>query len=205
MSTPANPANPATSAVPLPPVRQGAQSPRFYPRPDPSVSKQVNDALRRIFDLGYTVTDSLTPLVVAALGNSLVTVPADPTPPLNVPGCQLTLARAGIWIVMGTFTFLVNDAADIGSVFTGSLYASGLGQPATQIISPPAMPLGFARLQVQAQPSIATVAQTWIVTAKAGAIVRLRCQKDVAGTGASQCDGGNSSIAAMWGTTGGNT
>jgi hypothetical protein len=72
----------------------------------------------------------------------------------------------------------------------------------TQIIIPPATQLGSAQLQVQAQPTIVTVSHAWHIFCKANAVMRLQCQKDMAGTGMSNCDGSNSSIAAMWGGSG---
>jgi hypothetical protein len=171
----------------------------WYPKPDPALSAQTNLAIRRAFDDIYQLVNSLS-LGVQATGSGKIVVPAAPAPPALVTGCQLSLPRAGLWIVIGCVTFQIQDAGDIGSVFSLLLGAQGQQQagPATGVSSPN-MLVPQGQLEAQAQPVIQTIAQNWSFRANQGASARLLVQKDSAGTGTtSQVLGANSAISAIW-------
>lgn len=178
------------------PLQPGKQA--YYPALDSSVSATVRQAFRRAFDNIYKIAGQLLSTGVYAHGNATVQIPVAPEV-ANVPGCQITLARAGLWSITGAFTIDVKDAGDVGSLFTGSLFVSGLvaAAPASQINKPSVTQPGAALLKVQAQPQIVTIAQTWQVNVDVNATAKLQIQKDT-GSGTSLADGKNSSITAIW-------
>ncbi|HEY5990851.1 MAG TPA: hypothetical protein VIV12_31315 [Streptosporangiaceae bacterium] len=195
----------ATQLRPLPlPLTPGTESQKYYPSLDPTLpdaewKKRVQEALRRIFDFAYQDNGQAGPLSAYALGNATVSVPVQTTAIANVPGAQIMLPRAGNWIVVGSFTFSVEGAGDVDVVFNGFLFVAGLkGQlPATELVEPPVLQKGNAKLKVQSQPTIVTVSNVWRVAVEAGATAKLQVAK-ASGTGTSKCDGANSAIAACW-------
>ena len=99
------------------------------------------------------------------------------TTPQNVPGCVLTLANAGKYLIQGVFDFSASgDAAFLFGGLTGStplaafLASTGSGR--------------------------ATATQQWVITATAGATAQLNAYK-AGGTGSSQAST-QSSISALW-------
>ena len=172
----------------------------WYPRPDPTLSPATNDALRRAFDDIYQIVNSLS-LGLQVTGSGKIVVPAAPKPPALVTGCQLTLSRAGFWIVFGSVTFDITDAGDIGSVFSVILGTQGQQQTGAKAggVAAPVNLIPQGQVLVQAQPAIQTVTQNWSLRGVQGAQVRLLVEKDVHGAGTtSQVLGANSAIAAVW-------
>ena len=99
------------------------------------------------------------------------------TTPQNVPGCVLTLANAGKYLIQGIFDFSASgDTAFLFGGLTGStplaafLASTGSGR--------------------------ATATQQWVITATAGATAQLNAYK-AGGTGSSQAST-QSSISALW-------
>jgi hypothetical protein len=195
----------ATQLRPLPlVVTPGADAQKYYPSLDPTLpdaewKKRVQEALRRVFDFAYQDNGQAGPIAQYAIGAGTVVVPVQTTAISNVPGAQITLPRAGNWVVVGSFTFSVEGAGDVDVVFNGFLFVAGLkGQlPATELVEPPVLQKGNAKLKVQSQPTIVTVSQAWRVTVEADATAKLQVAK-ASGTGTSKCDGANSAIAAAW-------
>ncbi len=178
------------------PLAPGKQS--YYPSLGPDVSPPVRDAIRRAFDSIYKIAGQLLPVGISKFGRGIVLIPVAPEL-ANVPGCQISLTRAGLWAITGTFTINVKDAGDIASIFTGSLFVAGAtaAAPKNQLLPPGVTQVGAAKLQVQAEPEIYTIAQSWQVNVQANATAKLQIQKDV-GTGLSESDGANSTISAVW-------
>jgi hypothetical protein len=180
----------------LNPLAPGKQA--YYPSLGPEVPSTVRDAIRRAFDSIYKIAGQLLPAGISKFGRGTILIPVTPEI-VNVPGCQIQLARAGLWAITGVFTINVIDAGDIASIFTGSLFVAGttIAAPKNQLVVPGTTQPGVAKLQVQAEPQIFTIAQTWQVNVQASATAKLQLQKDV-GTGLSESDGSNSSISAVW-------
>lgn len=96
----------------------------------------------------------------------------------NVPGCSLTLAKAGQYLIAGVFDFA---AADAGVFLIGGLS----GQTPAAIFMTPAT------------SGRVSVTQQWVVSASAGSVVQLTASK-TGGTGTSGTGGIHTSITAMW-------
>lgn len=187
------------SSVPTSPIQLLSGSTPWYPKYDPTLSKDANQAFRKAFDAIYQLVNSLS-LGFQATGSGKIVVPASPKPPVLVTGCQLKLSRAGLWVVLGSATFQVTDAGDIGSVFSLQLGTQGQQQAGAQsMVNPPATLVPQGQLLVQAQPVTQTISMNWSFKANAGAQVRLLVQKDSHGAGTtSQVLGAESAIAAIW-------
>jgi len=108
-----------------------------------------------------------------ATGNMALT-----TIPQNIPGCALTLARAGQYLISGVF--------DLGSYDPNVYLVGGLSgyTPLALLLTNEA---GFR----------ATVAQQWAISVTAGFVAQLNAYK-TSGTGTSQINVGNTSITAVW-------
>lgn len=196
MGSPISPlAPPPTSPSQLAPNK----SP-WYPRIDPKLSKETNDALRRAFDDIYQIVGGLLPFGVAAIGTKQIVIPAAVTnPPASIPGCQIKFTRAGLWLVTGVFSIQVLDDGDLALPINGSLLVSGLQTPRGQGVQPRATQNAQAVLQVQAQPEFVTIAQTWSFRALAGGTAQLQIVKDQTATGThTLADGPNCSIQGVW-------
>ena len=127
----------------------------------------------------------------AAIGGDAVTATASglltlTTAAQDIPGASLTLARAGKYLVVGVFDFQKpGGTSDQNAELDGYLVAGG----ATQA--------GNAYWQIIGTTGIfGTVAQQWVVTVTAGAVVKLQAKKD-SGTGGSST-GSNTRISAVW-------
>ena len=99
----------------------------------------------------------------------------------NVPGCSLTLARNGTYLVTGTFDFSHNG--DGGQVLIGGLSASTASSALFQTLA--------------TSGSRGTFAQQWMITASAGAVINLTAFK-TGGAGTSATGGSHTTIAALW-------
>src|SRR5579864_7244383 len=102
-----------TLSNPTSPVQLLSGKTPYYPQPDPSLSPQTREALRRVFDNIYQIAGTLLPLGVQAFGKGTVIVPAAPVAPSAVPGCQIVFSRAGLWLVTGVWSLKVLDAGDL--------------------------------------------------------------------------------------------
>lgn len=172
----------------------------WYPRYDAKLSKETNDALRRAFDDIYQLLGSLS-IGLQATGTGKILVPAAPTVPALVTGCQLKLPRQGLWIIFGSVTFSVSDAGDVGSIF--SLILGTTGQQQSGVKTGVANPINLVaqgQLKVAAQPVIQTIpGPPWSARFNVNGTVKLLVQKDSSGSGAtSSVLGANSAIAAVW-------
>jgi hypothetical protein len=105
----------------------------------------------------------------------------------DVTGATLTLNRAGKYLIIGCFDFLVSSL-DTGVGMIGKLMADGVTQT------------GVAYYISQTAAERSVVSQVWFYNAAtAGLIAKLRAQK-LAGGGTSSCVGGASTtgITAVW-------
>jgi hypothetical protein len=186
-------------AAPTSPVQLLSGKTPWYPRPDPALSHETKDALRRAFDNIYQIAGTLLPIGVQATGRGTVLIPATATAPATVPSCQITFQRAGLWLVTGVWSIQVLDAGDLALPITGSLLVAGLQAPPGQTVVAPTVQQAKAVLKVQAQPVTHSVAQTWSFRVNANATARLQIQKDPAATGThTLADGSNSSVLGVW-------
>jgi hypothetical protein len=124
--------------------------------------------------------DNLALLVKASASLTLTTSPVD------IPGCTLTLARAGKYLVIGVYYFTLTSI-DAGATLVGRFsgdtsYVAALSDLIT----------GTTTVQISA-----TVSQQWLYTATAGAVVTLQAYKS-AGTGTSSVSGNHTTMMALW-------
>jgi hypothetical protein len=96
----------------------------------------------------------------------------------NIPGCSLTLAKAGQYLIYGVF--------DLGS-YDANVYLVGGLNGSTPLALLLTNETGFR----------ATVAQQWAITASAGFVAQLAAYKG-GGTAGSLVSVGNTSITAVW-------
>jgi hypothetical protein len=117
----------------------------------------------------------------------------------DIPGCTLTLTRAGRHIIFGCFDFNGAGVGDVNQQASGQLLANGSAQSGMPVYNPLVWEVQGSG--VSGSPVVvgnrATVFQQWAFTASAaGQVVLLQAQKS-GGTGTSKADV-NSSIAALW-------
>jgi hypothetical protein len=179
----------ATNPVPQP---LAPAKGNWYPTPPAGTPDWLKQALRRAFDAIYQTQGQLLPTGLVPLAPHWA----------NLTNCVVTLPRAGLWTVVGSVTFDIKDAADVGFAFFVSLLVSGLSSttPSTTIVKPNAIQSGQPQALVQAQPAQITVAGVWQFRAIANAVAQLQVQK---ATGAdatltSVADAANSTIGAVW-------
>ena len=193
----------STSVPPLPTSpAQLTDNQNWYPQPDPTLSLETRNTIRRILDQFYQLKGSLLPVGVAAIGTAQVVIPNANGPYASVPGCVITFPRAGLWLVTGVFSIQVLDAGDLNLPIYGALLVSGLQRQQSgqnNQVAPPALQGPRAFLQVTAQPTIVNIAQTWSFRAIANGTARLQAQKDKTATGThTLVDGLNSTIQGVW-------
>lgn len=112
----------------------------------------------------------------------------------DVPGCSITLARAGRHKITGFFD--VNGVNDAQCYAVGQLVANAAGQTYLAVL----YPLGITGTGVTGNPLgvRATVSQQWLYTASAaGQVVKLQAYKTGAAGGSSFL-AGQCSICAEW-------
>src|SRR5215472_10092523 len=108
-----SPISPITTPPTSPNQLTSTKAP-WYPMPDPKLSKETSLAIRRAFDNIYQIMGGLLPFGIAATGTAQIVIPAAvANPPASIPGCQIKIARAGLWQVIGTFSIQVLDAGDL--------------------------------------------------------------------------------------------
>jgi len=187
------------SSLPTSPVQLISGKTPWYPRPDPALSSQTKDALRRAFDNIYQIAGTQLPLGVQTAGRGTVVIPATATAPATVPGCQITFPRAGLWLVTGVWSIQVLDAGDLALPITGSMLVAGLQAPPGQTVVAPTVQQAKAILKVQAQPETHMISQTWSFRVNLNGTAQLQIQKDPTATGThTLADGGNSSVLGVW-------
>lgn len=108
----------------------------------------------------------------------------------DIAGTQLTLARAGRYLIWGVIDFIL-AGADAGYTFIGTLVVNG-ATASNQVL--------FNPQYVSGAPggNRATVAQQWFYSlASAGAVVKLQAYK-TGGTGTSFAGVTNTTLSAIW-------
>ncbi len=151
---------------------------KWYPTLSEALSGPVYDAFRHVLDFIYETRDEQSPLQLWTSGSGDLEITTVDNP---VPGCELSLTRAGWWIVVGTFSVVVTDAAQL---FTCSLYHQGAASDVKAFVE-------------GASGTTVTVSQSWRVDGAVQNLVQLQISKE-GGAGGSVVDGRNSTITATW-------
>lgn len=151
---------------------------KWYPTLGGGLTGSVYDAFRRVLDFIYETRDEHGPLQSWTNGSGELEVTTADNP---VPGCEFSLTRAGWWVVVGTFSVVVTDSAQL---FTCSLYHRGVAHDVKAFVK-------------GASGTTVTVSQTWRVGGAAWDLVQLQISK-AGGAGGSTVDGDNSTITATW-------
>lgn len=102
----------------------------------------------------------------------------------DIPGCSVTLDRAGRWLIEGVFDFFAEGGA--GTDAAGRLVVGGTAQTP------------FARAVAASGWWAGTVAQSWLITGvTAGTVAKLQAAK-AGGAGTSEVRATNTCITAIW-------
>jgi hypothetical protein len=172
----------------------------WYPTPDKDTPEWLKRALRKAFDAIYQTQGQLLPTGVFAVGAGTIVVTQAPNWSA-IPGCSITLPRAGLWTAFGSVTFDIKDAGDLNFAFLAGLVVTGLAAStqSTRIANPSARQSGSPQVLVQSQPTQITVSGVWQFNVVANAVAVLQAQKDkLAPNTLSQVDAANSMIGAVW-------
>ena len=154
---------------------------KWYPNFGFEIPRTVQDAFRRVLDFVYELRDQLGPTAVWAKSTEQITVGTDRK---HIPGCQLTLERAGWWLVTGTYTIIIDG--DGAKLFTGSLRI-GTEQQLSQA------------LLEAANATTASVSQQWFLTTTTrNIVVSLEIVKETGAAGTSTAEKEHCTISATW-------
>ena len=161
----------------------GPRLPAITPGPD--APAQLNQRLRQVEKLVSATTANNTPgaaaankLAQMAYASASLTLT---TKPQDVPGVQLTLTQAGLYLIRGVFDFTCTG--DTGQQLVGQLSVA---------------PLNLAVYIAGTSGDRATVAQQWLYSlSSAPKVISLQAYKG-GGAGTSIAGKGNTTLTALW-------